>query len=256
MLIKRKKCCRRKRACNKVTSHRGYGFVNKLINNLPFELHLPGYNFCGPGTKLEKRLKRGDVGINPLDEACKIHDIAYSQSSSLANRHIADQQLAEAAEKRWRESNNLSEKLYALGVNKIMKFKVKRGMGLKSLISSARKAIKKAGSNTTHKQLINIAIKAVRKNLKHRKGGILKKPRVLPIPKRGGFLPLIPILSALAAAGSLAGGVSTAAKNIYEMTHGNKQQQQRTLGKGMYMAPYKKGMGLYFTPYEKKKITN
>jgi hypothetical protein len=36
---------------------RGGGFVNSLINKLPFELHIPGYNFCGPGTKLEERLK-------------------------------------------------------------------------------------------------------------------------------------------------------------------------------------------------------
>ena len=50
---------------------RGFGIVNTLINKLPFELHVPGYNYCGPGTKLEKRLKRGDKGINPLDELAK-----------------------------------------------------------------------------------------------------------------------------------------------------------------------------------------
>ena len=27
----------------------GQGFVNTLINSLPIELHLPGYQFCGPG---------------------------------------------------------------------------------------------------------------------------------------------------------------------------------------------------------------
>jgi len=56
----------------------GGGLVHKLINTLPFEVHIPGYNFCGPGTNLQKRLERGDQGINPLDEACKEHDIAYS----------------------------------------------------------------------------------------------------------------------------------------------------------------------------------
>jgi hypothetical protein len=35
---------------------RGSGFLNTLINKLPIELHIPGYNFCGPGTKLEKSL--------------------------------------------------------------------------------------------------------------------------------------------------------------------------------------------------------
>lgn len=28
---------------------RGSGLVNKLIDKLPVELHLPGYNYCGPG---------------------------------------------------------------------------------------------------------------------------------------------------------------------------------------------------------------
>ena len=30
--------------------------LNKFINNLPVEMHLPGHNFTGPGTKLNKRL--------------------------------------------------------------------------------------------------------------------------------------------------------------------------------------------------------
>ena len=31
-------------------------FLNSLANKLPFEMHLPGHNFTGPGTKLNKRL--------------------------------------------------------------------------------------------------------------------------------------------------------------------------------------------------------
>ena len=49
----------------------GNGVVNSLINNLPVELHIPGYQYCGPGTKVVKRIVRGDQGINPLDAACK-----------------------------------------------------------------------------------------------------------------------------------------------------------------------------------------
>jgi len=51
---------------------------------------LPGYQFCGPGIKLAERLKRGDKGSNPLDAACREHDIAYSQFKDLKNRHQAD----------------------------------------------------------------------------------------------------------------------------------------------------------------------
>ena len=49
---------------------RGRGLDNKIINKLQFELHIPGYQYYGPGTKLAKRLARGDLGINPLDAAC------------------------------------------------------------------------------------------------------------------------------------------------------------------------------------------
>ena len=31
-------------------------FLNTLVDKLPFEMHLPGHNFTGPGTKVYKRL--------------------------------------------------------------------------------------------------------------------------------------------------------------------------------------------------------
>jgi len=34
----------------------GKGFINDTINSLPFEMHMPGHNFTGPGTKLNKCL--------------------------------------------------------------------------------------------------------------------------------------------------------------------------------------------------------
>lgn len=70
-------------------------FLDALIDLLPFEMHVPGYKFCGPGTKLSKRIKQGDVGINLMDEACREHDIAYSDKNT--NRQQADRKLAEKA---------------------------------------------------------------------------------------------------------------------------------------------------------------
>jgi len=61
----------------------GSGIINKSINTLPFEADIPGYNFCEPGTKLKQRLERGDRGINQFNEACRVHDIAYSQYKDL-----------------------------------------------------------------------------------------------------------------------------------------------------------------------------
>jgi hypothetical protein len=49
----------------------------KKLEQQNAEYHIPGYNYCGPGTKVFTRLMRGDRGINNLDEACKRHDIEY-----------------------------------------------------------------------------------------------------------------------------------------------------------------------------------
>ncbi len=53
-----------------------YSKYLKTPNNKK-EFHIPGYNYCGPGTDVEGRLKRGDYGINDLDNACRIHDVEY-----------------------------------------------------------------------------------------------------------------------------------------------------------------------------------
>ena len=70
--------------------------VQNLLNQkwLP-EFHMrtlkgKKYNYCGPNTRLEERLARGDEGINRLDQVCKQHDIDYSNAESLADKHIAD----------------------------------------------------------------------------------------------------------------------------------------------------------------------
>ena len=44
----------------------------------------------GPGTKLKKRLARGDPRINRLDRIVKQHDIDYSGACHLKDKHKAD----------------------------------------------------------------------------------------------------------------------------------------------------------------------
>ena len=107
---------------------RGRGLVNNLLNRLPFELHIPGYQYCGPGTKLAKRLARGDPGINPLDSACKEHDIAYSQNrENVQARNDADKILAEKAWKRVKSKDaTLGEKTAAYAVTNVMKERRRR----------------------------------------------------------------------------------------------------------------------------------
>src|SRR5438034_903741 len=110
---------------------RGRGFLNTAINALPFEAHIPGYQFCGPGTRLEERLARGEQGINPLDAACREHDIAYEKyPHDLQQRHAADRALRRAALKRTIAPDaRLSERAAALLTAGIMAGKVALGAG-------------------------------------------------------------------------------------------------------------------------------
>ena len=67
--------------------------VQKWLAKMGIEFHLPGYQYMGPGTHLEKRLKRGDPGINRLDQIAKRHDIAYAQARNLQDKWKADDQM-------------------------------------------------------------------------------------------------------------------------------------------------------------------
>ncbi len=156
-------------------SHRninGDGLLNSAINSLPFEIHIPGYNFCGPGTKLKKRLERGDVGVNSLDEACKTHDITYSQSKELFDRHQADKVLLKNALSRI-SSNDATwqEKLASMGVSAAMQTKLKFGMGKTSetIPLGAQSFSARQTMNVSKKVLVKImeeSIKVMQKYLK------------------------------------------------------------------------------------------
>lgn len=62
--------------------------MGNLINKDPFDLHLAGYQFCVPNTKLGKPLA-GQEGINPLDKASCAHNKFNNQSqSSVPDRSI------------------------------------------------------------------------------------------------------------------------------------------------------------------------
>ena len=39
------------------------------------ELHLPGYNYCGPGTNVFRRQRLKVQPVNALDRACLLHDL-------------------------------------------------------------------------------------------------------------------------------------------------------------------------------------
>ena len=74
-------------------SSKGGSLLNKFINNLPVEMHLPGLNFTGPGTKLNKRLnpdltpKKWSKPINRVDKAAYNHDICYLKNNDTTTRN-------------------------------------------------------------------------------------------------------------------------------------------------------------------------
>ncbi|KYN14637.1 hypothetical protein ALC57_13144 [Trachymyrmex cornetzi] len=200
------------------------GLLNRAINALPFKLHIPGYQFCGPGTRLTKRLVRGDAGINPLDAACRDHDIAYSQSNHLTDRHAADKVLADKALGRVVARDlALNERAAAAAVWATMKAKTKIGMGMKPKKKTTRKKV--------------------------------TKKRILPTAKRGGALPFLPMLGAL---GSLIGGAASVAKSVNDSKAARRQLEElqrhdRAMeqARGLYLAPYKYGRGLYLGSYKR-----
>jgi len=80
------------------------------------------------------------------------------------------------------------------------------------------------------------------------------KKRILPTKKRGGVLPILPMLGAL---GSLIGGAAGVAKAVSDNKAARRQldelqRHNRAMeGRGLYLAPYKYGKGLYLGPYKR-----
>jgi hypothetical protein len=277
-----------------VSSKTGSGIVNSLINRLPFELHIPGYQYCGPGTKVIERVRRGDRGINPLDVACKKHDLAYLHNrENLSARHRADHELEQSAWRRVKSKDSSSgEKAAAWLITNIMKAKQRFGMGVSSRSSGkrshhrskTRKAVSKRrqsskiafGSvirrpiraellklgtrNVDGKNIMQaskIAVSAARKSLKAVGGKRkIRTPRVIPIPKTGGLLPLIPIFAGLSALGSLAGGAAGIVRAIKAVKKSNEKTgatlNLSSKGDGIFLKPYRKGMGLFLSKMKSK----
>jgi len=165
------------------------GLLNRAINALPFELHIPGYQFYGPGMHLEKRLVRGYRGINPLNATCREHDIAYSHSNDLAERHVDEILGVETHKFRITAKDlTLGEKVAATAIWAAMKAITK--MGMKTKMKTKKKTMKK---------------------------------RVFPTAKRGGILSILPILSVF---GSLIDGAAGVAKAVNENKATQRQLEE------------------------------
>lgn len=235
---------------------------------------------------MEKRLSRGDKGINPLDAACKDHDIAYMSKNS-SDRYDADKKLQKAAMKRLiAKDASLGERATAVGVALSMKAKrllTKKGKGLKTktktirknkskakkvtfntLIKNAKMVIKKS-KPTTIRSAIEVAVDSVKQTKKKKS---VTKPRIIKVPTHsGGILPLIPIFAGLSALGSIAGGASGIVNTINQYRNAQKQLEENKrhnnmleaiaignhkTGKGFYLQSSNTGNGFFLAAHPKK----
>ena len=112
----------------------GGSFLNSSMNKLPFEMHLPGHNFTGPGTKLNKRLnldgtpKEWSMPINRLDNAAYHHDLCYSKHNDTKTRNeICDQTML--GELSGIVNPTLRERIDKSIVGKLIRAKVNFGLG-------------------------------------------------------------------------------------------------------------------------------
>ena len=80
-----------------------------MLEKTGIEFLWPGYQYKGPGTHLQKRLKRGDSGINRLGKIAKQHDLNYFQAKNLQDKWKADAKMVKVisnlpGKKTWTEA--------------------------------------------------------------------------------------------------------------------------------------------------------
>ena len=82
-----------------IKAQKGGSLLNKFINNLPVEMHLPGHNFTGPRTKLNKRLnsdltpKKWSKPINRVDKAAYHHDVYLKNNDTATRNAVCDKNM-------------------------------------------------------------------------------------------------------------------------------------------------------------------
>jgi len=102
----------------------GKGVINRIINKLPFQIHLPGHNYTGPGTNLYLNMEKNIAPINKVDEAAFIHDNEYSINKTDEARRISDEKLIEKAREIFNDKNStLKEKTEAFAVEQLLEAK-------------------------------------------------------------------------------------------------------------------------------------
>jgi len=121
---------------SKFISASGKGFINDTINSLPFEMHMLGHNFAGPGTKLNKGLnedmtpKAWSKPINRVDKAAYHYDICYVKNKDTTTRNeVCDKNMLTELDGIYNPT--LRERMERGVVSTIIGTKKRFGLGLK-----------------------------------------------------------------------------------------------------------------------------
>ena len=112
----------------------GGSFLNTLMNKLPFEMHLSGHNFTGPGTKLYKRFSSDEtpnewsIPINRVANAAYHHDLCYSKHDDTKTKNeVCDKTML--GELNEIVNPTLRERIDKSIVGKLINAKVNVGLG-------------------------------------------------------------------------------------------------------------------------------
>src|SRR5829696_2580044 len=108
----------------------------------PGEKHLPGYQYCGPGTRLDIRSDEndrplsGEEPINRVDQTCYRHDLDYRNAAEdLSKKHEADRIMLQQLNSITNPA--LRERLDRLLIKGIINSKLKLGVGLEDRVQLA-----------------------------------------------------------------------------------------------------------------------
>ena len=111
----------------------GGNCLNTLVSKFPFEMHLPGHNFTGPGTKLDKLLnsdgtpKEWSIPINRVDIAAYHYGLCYSKQDTKTRNQVCDKTMLN--ELNGIVNQTLRERIDKSIVGKLINAKVNFGLG-------------------------------------------------------------------------------------------------------------------------------
>ena len=108
-----------------IKAQKGGSLLNKAINNLPFEMHLPGHNFIP---------KKWSKPFNCVDKAAYHHDLCYLENDDTATRNAAcDKNMLKELEGIYNPT--LRERLDKFLISRLIGMKVNFGIGVKKKFS-------------------------------------------------------------------------------------------------------------------------